>query len=494
MRSVLVKNLARPYICPSCAQSVRLRLRSSIYATVASPTPELYDVVCVGGGPAGLSLLTALRASPITSSLKLALIESQDLSHSSTWSLPPDQYWNRVSSLTPSSKSFLEDIGIWQHLDHTRVQSYQRMQVWDGVSGARISFDWEPHSSNPSKTIAYMTENANLLRALQTRLSSLPPITTLDKTSVSSISFGPSADPSSSDLDLSSWPHLTLSSNHQSLAARLLIGADGINSPVRSFAAIPSRGWDYDRHGLVATVTLSTSFPENHPRTAYQRFLPTGPIALLPLPSPYATLVWSTLPSHAAHLKSLSPDDLSAMINAAFRLSQVDIDYMHTIPSGQADELAWREQHTPIPEEGSHIPHRVTAIQSGSVASFPLRLRHADAYTANRVALVGDAAHTIHPLAGQGLNMGIGDVEALVKNIENSVRYGGDIGAGMGLERYGAERYAPNNRLLGVVDKLHKLYSWRSGPVVGLRSLGLEAVERLGVVKELFMREAAGRG
>jgi ubiquinone biosynthesis monooxygenase Coq6 len=182
------------------------------------------------------------------------------------------------------------------------------------------------------------------------------------------------------------------------------------------------------------------------------------------------------------------------MVNAAFRLPQVDIDYMHTIPSGQVDELAWREQHTPIPEEGSHIPHHVTAIQPGSVASFPLRLRHADAYTANRVALIGDAAHTIHPLAGQGLNMGIGDVEALVRNIENSVRYGGDIGAGMGLEGYGAERYAPNNRLLGVVDKLHKLYSWRSGPVVGLRSLGLEAVDRLGPVKELFMREAAGGG
>jgi len=378
------------------------------------------------------------------------------------------------------------------------------MQVWDGVSGARISFDWEPHSSNPSRTIAYMTENANLLRALRTRLLSLPPIYTIDNTSVSSISFGPSTDPLSTDplstdplspdLDLSSWPHLTLSNSHTPLAARLLIGADGLNSPVRSFAAIPSRGWDYDRHGLVATVTLSTSFPGNHPRTAYQRFLPTGPVALLPLPGPYATLVWSTIPSYAAHLKSLSPHDLSAMVNAAFRLPQVDIDYMHTIPSGQTDELAWREQHTPIPEEGSYIPHRVTAIQLNSVASIPLRLRHADAYTANRVALIGDAAHTIHPLAGQGLNMGIGDVEALVRNIENSVRYGGDIGAGMGLEGYGAERYATNNRLLGVVDKLHKLYSWRSGPVVGLRSLGLQAVERLGVVKELFMREAAGRG
>ena len=338
-----------------------------------------------------------------------------------------------------------------------------------------------------------MTENLNLTRALMRRLHDLPPITILDKTSVSSISLGssPSPSPLSADPDLSSWPHLTLS-NNRSLAARLLIGADGFNSPVRSFASIASRGWDYNRHGVVATVSLSESFSSLMPRTAYQRFLPTGPIALLPLPGPYATLVWSTLPSHAAHLKSLSTSDFTAMINAAFRLSQVDIDYMHTIPSGQVSELEWREQHTPPLEEGLQIPHRVIDVQTHSIASFPLRLRHADTYTTSRVALVGDAAHIIHPLAGQGLNMGLRDVEALVMNIENSIRYGGDIGAGMGLEGYGAECYAANNRLLGVVDKLHKIYSWRAPPVVGLRSLGLEVVEKFGFMKEFFMSQASG--
>ena len=429
---------------------------------------------------------------PITSSLKLALIESQDLSHITGWSLPPDQYSNRASSLTPSSKAFLETIGVWSHLEHSRVQSYHRMQVWDGISGSRIAFDWEPNSQNPSRTIAFMTENPNLTRALLRRLHDLAPMTILDKTSVSSISFGspPSPSPLSPDPDVSSWPHLTLS-NNKSLAARLLIGADGFNSPVRSFASITSRGWDYNRHGVVATVRLSENFSSLMPRTAYQRFLPTGPIALLPLPGPYATLVWSTLPTHAAHLKSLSTSDFTAMINAAFRLSQVDIDYMHTIPSAQVSELEWREQHTPPLEEGLQIPHRVIDVQPHTIASFPLRLRHADTYTTSRIALVGDAAHTIHPLAGQGLNMGLRDVEALVKNIETSVRYGGDIGADMGLEGYGAESYAANNRLLGAVDKLHKLYSWRAAPVVGLRSLGLEAIERLELVKKFFMQQTS---
>ena len=365
------------------------------------------------------------------------------------------------------------------------------MQVWDGVSGARISFDWEQSPKTSHVTVAYMTENANLLRALSTRLSSLPPITVFDKTSVAAISPGPLPTPDITAPDLSSWPHLILS-NSRTIAARLLIGADGLNSPVRTFAAIPSRGWDYNRHGVVATVRVAANFPRNMPRTAYQRFLPTGPVALLALPGPYATLVWSTLPSHATRLKSLSPPDFAAMINAAFRLRIVDIDYMHTIPSGQIDELEWRLKHTPGSVEGSQIPYSVVDVQANSIASFPLRLRHADAYTASRMALVGDAAHTIHPLAGQGLNMGLGDVEALVGNIEDSVRYGGDIGAGMALEGYGAERYAVNNRLLGIVDKFHKLYSVGSGPLVGLRSLGLEAVDKVGVVKEFFMRQAAG--
>ena len=365
------------------------------------------------------------------------------------------------------------------------------MQVWDGVSGARISFDWEQSSKISHTAVAYMTENANLLRALSTRLSALPAIRILDKTSVSSISPGPTTMPDDRTPDLSSWPHIALSNSH-TLAARLLVGADGLNSPVRTFMATQSRGWDYNRHAVVATVKLAADIPRNVPRTAYQRFLPTGPVALLALPGQYATLVWSTLPSHATHLKSLSPSDFSAMINAAFRLSTVDIEYMHTIPSGQVDELNWRLQHTPSLVEGAQIPHSVINIQPNSTASFPLRLRHADAYTASRVALIGDAAHTIHPLAGQGLNMGLGDVEALVGNIEDSVRYGGDIGAGMALEGYGSERYAVNNRLLGVVDKLHKLYSVGSGPLVGLRSLGLEAVDKVGVVKEFFMRQAAG--
>ena len=338
-----------------------------------------------------------------------------------------------------------------------------------------------------------MTENANLVRGLLARLADLAPITMLDKTCVSSITLGPSAVSEPSAPNLSSWPHLTLSNTSNPLIARLLVGADGLNSPVRSFASIPSRGWDYGRHALVATVSLvAQEFYSESPRTAYQRFLPTGPIALLALPGTHATLVWSTLPEYAAHLKTLTPRDLAAMINAAFRLRPVDLDYLHTIPSGQVDELDWRLRHTRTLAEGVEVPYMVDTVQEGSVASFPLRMRHADSYSGERVALVGDAAHTIHPLAGQGLNMGLGDAQALFRIIEDTVRYGGDIGSGMRLEGYGAERYSTNNRLLGVVDKLHKLYSYGSGPIVGARSLGLGAVDSFTGLKRLIMGAASG--
>ena len=372
------------------------------------------------------------------------------------------------------------------------------MQVWDGLSpSSSISFS----SSSPNGPIATMTENPNLTRGLLRRLDELPPISLFDNTSVSSITLGPppSFPASAQGLDLSSYPHPTLS-NSRTLAARLLIGADGLNSSVRTFVGIPSRGWDYDRHGVVATVKLA---PEDlQTRTtdkaiAYQRFLPNGPIALLALPDGYATLVWSTTTTEAARLKALSDTDFAAMIDAAFRLDVVDLDYMSHLLSGQVSELEWRSSIniTPTTTKSSSLPPlpgRVTSVQANSIASFPLRLRHADAYTAERIALIGDAAHTIHPLAGQGLNMGLGDVESLATAIEYAVTHGMDIGSGFALERYGRERWVGNNRMMGVVDKLHWLYGVRSGPIVGLRGLGLKAVDAMGPLKGFLMAQAGG--
>lgn len=411
------------------------------------------------------------------------------------------------------------EIGAWQHINTDRVQPYTRMNVWDGVSGSRLTFDWAdtkglpflsktssaPSSStNDTNTIAYMSENANLTSALLSRLHALGDTTFFSPARVESIDLGTDTP----DLDLRSWPLIRLSTG-QTLAARLLIGADGPNSIVRTFAGIAAHGWDYDRMGVVATLRLEqppsssssdkpTASPtsgltlalKHAPATAYQRFLPTGPAALLSLPNNHASLVWSTTPSCAAHLKTLPEADLTAMINAAFRLSTTDLAYMHSIPSGQADELAWRLPHTPV--DAALVPRTVASVQPGSVAAFPLRMRHADTYTGERIALIGDAAHSLHPLAGQGLNLGLGDVAALARCVGQSVDTGADIGGLMSLEGYARERYSANHVMLGVVDKLHKVFSWGSGPVVGARSVGFDVLERWGWLKGRVMGVARG--
>lgn len=195
------------------------------------------------------------------------------------------------------------------------------------------------------------------------------------------------------------------------------------------------------------------------PITAYQRFLPTGPIAFLPLSDTASSLVWSTKPPLAAALKSTHPDVLRQMINAAFRLPDISMKVINDIvlstpqvsPEEMGETIRWRENShgiaplsalSSIESEGAgavggyggevDLPPLVTSIQPGSVAGFPLRMSHAEAYIGEgagaRTVLVGDAAHTVHPLAGQGLNMGLADVQALASCIEEAVLGGADIG------------------------------------------------------------------
>lgn len=372
------------------------------------------------------------------------------------------------------------------------------MKVWDGVSGSSIDFDPlqmeqssildmiipRPANQTRDPTIATMTENQNLTSGLLSRLETLPSVEMMSKTRVDSIDLGTD----DGEVNFSSWPILSLSSS-RTIAARLLVGADGFNSPVRTFAGINSRGWDYKRFGVVATLQLSSPPAQV---TAYQRFLPTGPVAFLPMPDNTATLVWSTTPSHAAKLKRLPASDFVAMVNAAFRLLPIDIDYMlSSMPdAGQAEEVSWRLGATSF--HPAQVPAPIAGVQEGSVAAFPLRMRHADTYVGERVALVGDAAHTVHPLAGQGLNQGLGDAAALADAVDRALEVGWDIGSPWALERYNAARWATNSAMLGTVDKLHKLYSAESGPVVWARSLGLDLVNRADWAKGFFMRAAAG--
>lgn len=496
-------------------------LRRALYSTTtSSSSPEIYDLVCVGGGPAGLSLLSALRTEPSAKRLKVALIDSQDLTSPKA---PPSEnvYSNRCSSLTPVSVGFLKQVEAWEHISNDRVQNYHGMEVWDGVSGAKISFDpldaqqglgvldavaemipgshlressrkYELNGED-SGAVATMCENQNLTSALLKRLDEATDVEIMDKTKVESIALGPEPRDEKS-LDLSQWPVITLP-NSRRLAARLLIGADGANSPVRNFADISADGWDYGQHGVVATLQLDQSFSDLDLRTAYQRFLPTGPIALLPLPGNNASLVWSISTPLASKLKSLTPASFAQMVNAAFRLQVADLNYIleHIPTLDVTDELSWRLPNTPPSSTGQPttlLP--VISVQEGSIASFPLRMRHASTYTGHRVALIGDAAHTIHPLAGQGLNLGLADAKSLASRITYGLEHGMDIGSSWCLDGYNGDRWAANNAVMGVCDKLQKLYSVSSGPIVGARSLGLGLVDKLGPLKGIIMGAAGG--
>ena len=235
---------------------------------------------------------------------------------------------------------------------------------------------------------------------------------------------------------------------------------------MRSYANIPSFGWSYDTQAIVATLSHAprtrTEY-QNPNTTAFQRFLPTGPIAFLPLSSTTSSLVWSTKPALAATLLASETSVLSTMVNAAFRLPELSIKYLHNFVleaqhkgfkltgSKILEEVKWREMSHSIdarsaysschsegagvgipPIDADILPPLVTFIKEETMASFPIRLNHADTYIGDgpgcRTVLVGDAAHTVHPLAGQGLNMGLADVQVLAHCIEATVLQGGDIG------------------------------------------------------------------
>ncbi|SCV03187.1 LANO_0G02674g1_1 [Lachancea nothofagi CBS 11611] len=457
--------------------------------TLASAAkPKKTDIFIVGGGPAGLTLAAAIKTSPYLSTLTTTLVDAGDLKGKTAqfYHEPPEKFTNRVISLTSQSRKFLEDrVGV--ELMQDRLQAFDGLYVSDGCSDAGMEMERD--------SMGHMIEILNIQSSLLHRLSQLKAsnLNLVDQTKVVNIEHKDPKDPQS-------WLLVTLS-NGDVFETRLLVGCDGFNSPVRKFSKIESRGWFYNRFGVVATMKLD--FLPFKTR-GWQRFLPTGPIAHLPLPGDNATLVWSTTEPLSRLLVSIDPEQLALLVNAAFVLEDVDMQYYYK--QLEQGTITTQELELDINHRTDLIygklgneslideiyPPLVSSIDGTSRGRFPLKLSHADSYVADRIALVGDAAHTTHPLAGQGLNMGQGDVESLVKALESASKRGLDLGSLLTLEPYWADRYPYNNMLLGVVDKLHKLYSTDFGPVVAVRSMGLKALQALGPIKDFMMARVSG--
>lgn len=385
-----------------------------------------YDVVIVGGGMVGASLALALAQEP---ALRIAVVEARQPDPVE----PGSPYDLRVSALTRSSEAMLRQLGVWSQLPAQRLSAFTDMRVWENA-GSELHFN---SADMGEPWLGHLLENRVLQTLCLQQCQRLPNISLISP-----------AKPAEYKLH-----QLTLD-NGNALSARLVVAADGALSPLRESAGIKLKGWSYQQKGLVCTVTTDQS----HQHTAWQRFLPEGPLALLPLPDSHqCSIVWS--------LSSDSADRLLALSEAEF-----------------IEELNQASQHK---------PGKVTTISER--AAFPLQLKHADSYIQPGLALVGDAAHTIHPLAGQGVNIGLLDAATLAEVVLNAHRHGRDIGTLHTLQKYQRQRHADNLLMQFSMDMFKRVFSSKLPPLKWLRQCGLRGVNHHTWLKNLFMQQAASR-
>ncbi|XP_030642238.1 ubiquinone biosynthesis monooxygenase COQ6, mitochondrial [Chanos chanos] len=435
---------------------------------------HVYDIVISGGGMVGTAMACSLGLDPNLQGKKILLLEA---GHKKVMDKVPEMYSTRVSSISPGSATLLSSLGAWDHIVNLRCKPYQKMQVWDACSDALITFDKE----NLQDEMAYIVENDVIVAALTKQLQTLSDhVEVKYKTKVVKYTW-----PSSHQVaDSIPWVQVTLA-NGQTLQTKLLIGADGPNSMVRREAGIPTVKWNYDQSAVVAVLHLSEPTENN---VAWQRFLPTGPIAMLPLSDTVSSLVWSTSHQHAEQLLELDEESFVDAINSAFWSNENHSDLVET-----AGSLFRTALSVLMPSGAStrQLPPSVAGIGPKSRVMFPLGMGHAAEYIRHRVALIGDAAHRVHPLAGQGANLGFGDVDYLTQVLSQAAFSGKDLGAMQHLLEYETERQRHNLPMMAAIDLMKRLYSTNSAPVVLLRTFGLQATNALPPLKDQIIAYAS---
>lgn len=387
------------------------------------------DVVIGGAGFAGLALAIALRQA-LGDGFSVTVADPA-LAHAT--SRDP-----RASAIAAAARRMFEAIEVWDQVAE-QAQPILDMVVTDSklddaVRPTFLTFGGEVEEGEP---FAHMIENRLLVDALVEKAKTLG--VDLRGTAVKSFESG------------TTTVAITLADG-DTLTARLLVGADGARSTIRDRADIASHGWNYDQAAIVCTV----AHERDHQGRAEEHFLPAGPFAILPLKDNRSSIVWTENAREAERIVALADNEFH-------------------------DELERRF--------GLHLGE-LTVV--GARRAFPLGLFTARAFIAERLALVGDAAHIIHPIAGQGLNMGLRDVAALAEAIADAARLGLDIGADDVLQRYQRWRRFDTAMMAVATDSLNRLFSNRSDVLRLVRDIGLGLVDRMPPLKRMFIREAAG--
>ena len=343
----------------------------------------------------------------------------------------------RVSAINKASQQLITNLGAWPYLAASRVSPYQKMQVWDKDSLGKIDFD--AHSLSETH-LGSIIENDAIAFALAERAGELSELTYIENTRLERIAFG----------EREAW--LTLD-NGDNVSAALVVAADGANSWVREQCKIPMTFWDYNHHAIVATIR--TELP--HGDTARQVFDAEGPLAFLPLyETNLSSIVWSVSPQKAEQLLALDNVAFERALTAAFdgRLGMCSLE--------------------------------------SDRQSFPLRMRYARHFARPRLVLAGDAAHTIHPLAGQGVNLGFLDAAAIVETVSELKQQGKDIGDYKHLRDLERWRKAEALEMITAMEGFKRLFQGTNPVTKAIRDIGLNFVDNFAPLKTLFIQQALG--
>ncbi len=394
-----------------------------------------FEIAIVGCGVTGLMLAAKLKSSEHADALRITLL---DAAPRPTFSVD-DEVALRVSAIATGSAELLDSVGAWRHVVGSRACAYERMRVWDEhdtpESATALDFDAAEFAV---PQLGFIVENVLLQDALLRQLEQTD----------ATLYF---SSPIRSLRQVGRRYRLELEDDRK-LLADLVIGADGARSFVRGAVGIETRMWPYGQSALVTHLKPERS----HAATAWQRFLADGPLGILPLADGRVSVVWSTTPEQAQRALDAGDDELGRMLSVAsdYALGELSV--------------------------------------CGPRAAFPLGAQHARHYVLPGVALIGDAAHAIHPLAGQGANLGLQDAATLAKVLESALAEGLHPGDRPVLRRYERARKGANARMLHFMTGLNRLFTTDSRLVAELRTAGMRLFNRSGPIRERAVKVALG--